>query len=176
MTEIHITGNFNLDTQIILDNLRIAKEKYLAPYALSLDILHLKEMYRKQGFLFVDIKTETKSVEGWIDLYFIIDEGPQVAVLEINFFGNVSFDKGDLLASTQTQETGLFSSTYYDEDAFQEDFCNIHTDGYVLLSTLLDCFLRVFHQNVHAQEDDNLKYQIECRRVRQVDGDLVNAG
>lgn len=133
--EIKLVGNFSVDNEEILGGLRIAKEKYLAPYALSLDLLHLTELYHKKGFLFVNIKTESKPQSGWIDVYFLIDEGPRVYLEEINFFGNRSFSKSDLLAFTQSQETSLFSSTYYDEDTLQEDLILIRnfyrSEGYL---------------------------------------------
>jgi outer membrane protein insertion porin family len=133
--EIKLVGNLSIDTSEILGTLRIAKEKYLAPYALSLDVIHLTEMYHKKGFLFVEIKTETKPVSGWVDLYFLIDEGPRVYLSEINFFGNHAFSKSDFLGFAQSQETGLFSSYYYDEDTLQEDLILIRnfyrSEGYL---------------------------------------------
>ena len=119
--EIKFFGNSAIATDELLKDLRLAKEKYLAPYTLSLDLLHIKEAYRKKGYLFVDVKTETKPVSGWVDLHFIVDEGPPVILYEINFFGHRSFSKRTLLGFTQSQESSLFSSTYYDEDVFQED-------------------------------------------------------
>lgn len=119
--EVKILGNKNIETREILQKLRIAKEKYLAPYILSLDIIQLKEFYQKKGYLFAEIKTEKKPSGGWIDLYFIIDEGPQVALETIQFFGNKTFQKSELANLMQTKESGFFSSAYYDEEVFQED-------------------------------------------------------
>ncbi len=119
--EVKILGNKDIETREILKKLRIAKEKYLAAYILSLDIIQLKEFYQKKGYLFVDIKAEKKPSGGWIDLYFFIDEGPQVTLETIQFFGNKTFSKSELCNLMQTKENGFLSSSYYDEETFQED-------------------------------------------------------
>ena len=77
---IKIQGNQNIDTREIMGTLEIAKEKYLAPYVLSLDLIKLKKFYQKKGYQFVKIKTEKKVEGGWTDLYIIIDEGPEVTI------------------------------------------------------------------------------------------------
>ncbi len=119
--EIKVFGNHEIGTDEILRTLRITQERYLASHTLSLDIQNLTEMYRKKGYLFANIKTEKKPSGSWIDLHIIVDEGPEVTIRSINFFGNKTFTKGTLLDPIKTQESALFSSQYFDEESFQED-------------------------------------------------------
>ena len=119
--EIRFYGNKNISKETILENLRITKEKYLAPYALSLDTIKLKDLYKKKGYQFVEVNTKTQPASGWVDVYFFINEGPRVSISEINFFGNKTFSKSTLLDFTQTQEESLFSSSHYNQDVFEED-------------------------------------------------------
>ncbi len=119
--EVKIFGNNHIPTEEIIKELRIAKEKYLVPYALSLDEITIKEMYQKEGFLFAGLKIKKVPTSGWIDVYFEIDEGPRVYIREIRLFGNKSYPKDTLLQLIETKESGIFSNSHYDEEAFLED-------------------------------------------------------
>lgn len=119
--EIKIYGNHNIDSDEILENMRVNQERYLAQHTLSLDVIRIKEFYRKKGFAFVDVQTEVKPAGSWVNLHVRIDEGPEVTVRNINFFGNHSLSKEDLLGLTKTKESGFLSSETYNDDVFQED-------------------------------------------------------
>ena len=146
---ISVIGNEHLDTSKILKNLRISKEKYIAPYVLSLDIIHLKELYNKEGFLFVDIKTKQKLESGFVDITIIVDEGTRAEIGRIQFFGNHSYSKETLLGIIQTQETSLFSSEYYNEDTFSQDL--IHISNYYRSEGFLD--VRVHLRDIFFSND-----------------------
>ena len=165
---IKIQGNQNIDTREIMGTLEIAKEKYLAPYVLSLDLIKLKKFYQKKGYQFVKIKTEKKVEGGWTDLYIIIDEGPEVTIKEINFFGNKSFGKSSLLKIIKTQEDGIFSSSHYSEDIFQEDLILLRhfyrSEGFLDVRVHLR---DIFYSNdrthiiINISIDEGIQYQIK---------------
>lgn len=166
--EIKIIGNNNIDEDEIYKTLKITKEKYLAPYTLSLDIINLKELYHKKGYQFVEIKTEKKASGGWIDVYIVIDEGPCVTIAEINFFGNKTFSKSTLLALTQTQENGIFSSSYYDEEVLEEDLVLMRNyyraEGYLDVKIeLRDIFYSNDRTTIHVNilVDEGILYKVE---------------
>lgn len=119
--EIKIHGNDNIGTDEIKENLRVYQDRYLAQHTLSMDIIRLKDLYQKKGFSFVNIRPEIKPSGSWVDLHLWIDEGPEVNVRNITFFGNRTFSKDDLLALTKTKESAFLSSETYNDDAFQED-------------------------------------------------------
>ncbi len=119
--QIILHGNREMSNDEILEKLRITKERYLASHTLSLDMHHLEDEYHKEGFIFVQIRTEKIPRGGWIDLHIYIDEGPEVTIRRISFFGNKTFSKSDLLDLIKTQETAFLSAQYYDADIFQED-------------------------------------------------------
>ncbi len=119
--EIRFHGNYQINERDLLKLMRLAQERYLAPYLLSLDVIKIKEHYNKKGYPFVEVKTDTKVAGNWVDLDIYIQEGPQVKIDEICFFGNKFFTKGELLNLSQTKESGIFSNQYYNADTFQED-------------------------------------------------------
>lgn len=170
--DVKIVGNSYMGTQELLESLRIARERFLAPYALSLDIIHLREMYQKKGFQFVNVRSELKANGGWADVYFHIDEGPRVYIYEINFFGNRTFSKREIVGFIQTQESGFFSSTYYDEDTFQEDLILIRnfyrSEGFLDVRVYVrDYFLANDRSSItlNISIDEGPRYLVKAVRI-----------
>ena len=97
----------------------------------------VRELYAAEGYQFVEIRPETKAVEGGTKLVhvtFHITEGPKVRIQDVDFVGNSAVADGKLSKKMkENKEKGFFGfitgGGTYKEDKFAED-AQLITDYY----------------------------------------------
>jgi outer membrane protein insertion porin family len=97
----------------------------------------VRELYAAEGYQFVEIRPETKPVEGGTKLVhvtFHITEGPKVRIQDVDFVGNQAVSDGKLgRKMKENKEKGFFGfitgGGTYKEDKFAED-AQLITDYY----------------------------------------------
>lgn len=80
------------------------------------DIRTLEDYYRRLGFFYARIgrRVVRTSEEGWNDVTFVINEGPQAKIREIRFVGNSKFDSGMLLNDMEIEEGKAYNKDRLD--------------------------------------------------------------
>ncbi|MCA9323332.1 MAG: outer membrane protein assembly factor BamA [Planctomycetes bacterium] len=92
---------------------------------LALDVQRIRERYLQDGYHFIQIGY-TKEVAERTTVIFKVTEGPEVGVKEVDFNGNLSFEKDELLkAMPTTDENGFLSDHPYIESEFEQDIVNL---------------------------------------------------
>jgi len=89
--KIHITGNSYFSHKQLMEYITQDK-RLLWHLSTSSLVQHIKEKYKKEGFLDIDVQVE-QAVEGWkIDIY----EGTRINVVEVEFVGVHAFSPDKL--------------------------------------------------------------------------------
>ncbi len=79
-----------------------------SPYNLKADREAIRDHYIDQGFLFADVRQETKDVEDGIDIVYHIEAGPKLTVEGIRFEGNVDVPDEEILPAMMGVKAGTF--------------------------------------------------------------------
>ncbi len=127
---------------------------------LKLDEQRIKEKYLKDGFHFVEVHYE-KVVEKFTTVIFRIVEGPKTSIDTVNFVGNTTFEKSDLLeAMPTTDEAGFLSSQPYVEKEVQSDIVALESfyAGHGFLDAEITIVDRTFSLD---KEDVTLTIRVE---------------
>ena len=98
-------------------------------FSLDVDKQSILRWYRQQGFHFAEVNILQTPVEGGdgVVVVFQITEGPKVKIKEVNFDGNATFSKADLLkAMPKTSEPGFLSSTEFVLEEIQRDVVQLN--------------------------------------------------
>ncbi|MDR0329036.1 MAG: BamA/TamA family outer membrane protein, partial [Planctomycetaceae bacterium] len=112
------------------------------------DVETLTNYYRKLGFFYAKIDRvfeETKGYSGlgqnrgWVNIKFVIDEGPRCKIRDIRFTGNNVFSQEELLKSMKLASG---KGKFYNQDALENDMQAIKEkygdSGYVFAMPLPD--------------------------------------
>ena len=96
-----ITGEDEISEDDLLKKVNLLKGQILTPEEISRIIKTIKKAYEDDGYLQASIKAETvespdSTARGKVILKLTIDEGSEVHIKEIQFYGNKSFDADDL--------------------------------------------------------------------------------
>ncbi|ODS30919.1 MAG: outer membrane protein [Candidatus Scalindua rubra] len=122
--DIIFAGNTKVKTKKLRDVVELRKGDYLKHYLLKLGEDKIREIYQKKRYHFVDIRTEEKKTNGYVDIIFNINEGPKVYIKEIDFVGNRAFSDKRLSKIISTKKRkfprfifpGKFEKGKFNED------------------------------------------------------------
>ena len=121
---INFAGNTKVKTKKLREAIELKEGDYLKQYLLKLGEDKIREIYQKKGFHFVDVKSEEKKTNGYVDIIYNIQEKSKVYIKEIGFEGNKTFSDKRLSKIISTKEKKfprfLFSGKF-DKDKFNED-------------------------------------------------------
>ncbi len=119
------TGYIELSREELLQEIDTREGGLADDITLQLDQQRIINKYLKEGFHFVQVQYR-KLVEGTTTIIFDITEGPEVSIERVDFIGNATFEKDELLdAMPTTDEGGFLSSTDYVEKDVQADLVNV---------------------------------------------------
>lgn len=81
------------------------------------DIKKLEDYYRRLGFFYARVSRRVKrtSEEGWNDVTFVINEGPQAKIRQIRYLGNDQFDVNLLKEDLKVHEGKPFNKDRLDQ-------------------------------------------------------------
>ncbi len=129
--KIEIEGEDELSETDILKKINLVKGQVITPQELNKSIKEIKKEYEKEGYLQTSITTETTEItndstlKGKYLLRFIIDEGNEVTVSSIQFYGNKNFSDDDLKDEfSDTHEKvwwKFWRSSKLDKKKYEED-------------------------------------------------------
>lgn len=84
--------------------------------SLQNDIQALEDYYRRLGFFYARIgrKVKRTSEDGWNDVTFVINEGPQAKIRQIRFVGNSKFASEMLMSDMEIEEGRAYNKDRLD--------------------------------------------------------------
>ena len=121
---INFTGNTKVKTKKLREAVELREGDYLKQYLLKLGEDKIREIYQARGFHFINIKSEEKRTNGYVDIIYNIQEGSKVYIKEISFEGNKTFSDKRLskIISTKRRKFPRFLFPgKFDKDKFNED-------------------------------------------------------
>ncbi|MCB9833332.1 MAG: outer membrane protein assembly factor BamA [Planctomycetes bacterium] len=119
------TGYIDLSREELLQEIDSREGGLADDITLQLDQKRIQDKYLKEGYHFVQVQYR-KLVEETTTVIFDITEGPKVTIERVDFIGNATFEKSELLeAMPTTDEGGFLSSTKYVEKDAQADIVNL---------------------------------------------------
>ncbi len=128
LERIDIYGNDELSTSDIEKKINLVKGQLITPEDLSSIVRILKDEYAKEGYLNAEIRPSLVQVNDTLNrvvLRLDIDEGEEVKVDRIRFFGNKAFTDGDLKGEMkETNERTwwkFWQTNKFDKKKYEED-------------------------------------------------------
>jgi outer membrane protein insertion porin family len=121
---IDFAGNTKVKTKKLREAVELREGDYLKHYLLKLGEDKIREIYQGKGFHFIDVKSEEKRTDGYVDIIYNIQEGSKVYIKEIGFEGNKTFSDKRLSKIISTKERKFprfFFQGRFDKNKFNED-------------------------------------------------------
>jgi len=121
---IFFAGNDVVKTKKLRDGIQVREGDHLKRYLLKLDEDKIREIYQGKGFSNIDVKSEEKKTDGYVNITFKIREGSKIYIKEIVFEGNQTFSSERLAKIITTKKRKfprfIFSGKF-DKSKFEED-------------------------------------------------------
>ena len=118
---IAFNGNKKLKDGVLTKELSFKRGDYLDVFAARAGADAIQEKYKKKGFPWAEITLDEGAVM-FGQVAYMIEEGARPKVSDVQFIGNDTFPKGQLLKTIKTKKKKLlFFSVYFDPDQFEED-------------------------------------------------------
>ena len=97
--------------------------KFLDQKVLKDDVKTIKDMFEKKGMSLVEVEVETfiDDITNKVSLHFVVREGYQVKVDDINIYGNDSFKDRKLRRLMKSKTSNIFRGGYLKEELLKED-------------------------------------------------------
>ena len=110
ITKISIDGNFDLDDDELLEQIKTKDFSILDVNRIKRDLGALQKFYEEKGYFLAAVNYQLIKVsEDNVELVFQIDEFDKIRVKKIEFLGNVAFSDNELKGIMETREESLFS-------------------------------------------------------------------
>lgn len=128
--EVRLAGVEYFDRGETLLQLKTKRRGLLNEADLRLDRYDIERKYRERGFLFAQVSSEIeRGSNGRIVVTFRVNEGPQVTIQAVRFYGNEAFQDSRLakLMVTRTKSWffGFPNSGYFEEEKYFADIENL---------------------------------------------------
>jgi outer membrane protein insertion porin family len=126
---IEVQGNKEIKSEDILKAISMKKFDILNTKTLKTSIDRIISLYREKGYYSVAVDSETKKVEGGINLTFTVKENTQLYIKKVSFDGNTQFSARKLRGAMETQNRwwwGMFGHNgSYLEETLDTDLLRI---------------------------------------------------
>ncbi len=108
--EIKVSGNSEVDTEDILDQIDLKVHQVFRPTALKDARRKIVQMYRDKGYYDAKVKTEVVTLKsGQLGIHLQVQEGKKVLISRIVFKGNKAFSDSTLRDKMKTAGSGFLS-------------------------------------------------------------------
>ena len=121
---IFFAGNAEVKTKKLREGIQIREGDHLKRYLLKLDEDKIREIYQGKGFSNIEVKSEEKKTDGYVNITFRIREGSKIYIKEIAFEGNQTFSSKRLAKIVTTKRRKFPRFIYpgkFDKTKFEED-------------------------------------------------------
>ena len=111
---IYINGNIRIKDDFIIQNLSIKENSFIVKDSINKNITLIKNIYKSKGYNNVSVVASTeKFSDDRVNLIYTINEGDQIKIKRVKFFGNKSYsDKylSSLIGTKSLSFYNIFSS------------------------------------------------------------------
>ncbi len=126
ISSVLISGNDDLSASDIDDVIDIDPDALLDVSRVQQNVGHIRDLYVSEGYYLADVSYEIReTADDEVDIWFVIDEGSQVAIRDVSFLGNEEFPDATLRRIIQTQPKDFLSfltdAGVYREEVFEQD-------------------------------------------------------
>ena len=115
-------------TALMEQAVRLRREDPVTMAALNADRWAIVDRLRRDGFLFATADAKYDPIQnrpGYVDVTFEVDRGPKVQPVEIEFYGNSTFARGDLLRALEMREDRWYTSRRFSQEKLNAGVDNI---------------------------------------------------
>lgn len=132
---VEFKGNDSLEQSDIDEKVDLREGEVLSVSQVRKQVTALKDLYAEKGYFLARVDYElVKKDNHEVLVRFVIEEGPEVKIRRIRFFGNHNVPDEDLTAFMQTSSTGIFSflgsNDTFAETKFDEDMMRLQVIYY----------------------------------------------
>jgi outer membrane protein insertion porin family len=125
--EVRYEGDLGDAEKALPDLLQAKAGAAVNQYNLKADREAIRSHYIDQGYLFADVRQETKDVQNGIDIVYHIEAGPKLTVEGIRFEGNAHVPDDDILSvMIGVKSGGIFERGNYSPALLRSDLHEIH--------------------------------------------------
>ena len=116
-------GNRKLNDDDLYKDLPIQKGDYYSKNQINHATLHIKNLYREEGYLIAKVvaSEKTNQAKQTIELIFDIIEGSEVLTGDITFLGNKNIKTSTLTKAMKTKKDQWYRKGKFDEYVLEED-------------------------------------------------------
>ena len=125
---IFFAGNDAVKTKKLREGIQIKEGDYLKRYLLKLDEDKIREIYQGKGFSNIDVKSNEKKTDGYVNITFDIREGSKIYIKGVIFEGNQVFSSKRLTKIIKTKRRKFPRFIFpgkFDKSKFEEDIDTI---------------------------------------------------
>ena len=122
--DIILIGNSEIRAKKIEDVLELKRGDYLKQYLQKLGEDRIRGLYREKGFHLVDVRSEEKRANGYVDIIYHINENLKVHVEDISFTGNNTFTNirlSKIISTKKRKFPGFIFQGRFNKDKFDTD-------------------------------------------------------
>lgn len=110
IAEIKVSGNDEIDTKDILDQIDLKVHQVFRPAAVKSAENKIVQLYRDKGYYDIKVDSEVVTLKtGQLAISLKINEGKKVFISKVEFKGNKAFSSSELRDQMSTQEEGWLS-------------------------------------------------------------------
>jgi len=120
---LNITGVEKVAEGKVREKVDLLVNRPLDPAQLARAIQRIDSLYEKEGYYLAEVRPDTQTVDGKVNLTLRIDEGRRLAVSGIRVNGNSVVSDGEIVDAMQTKPEGFwwFRKGEFDEDKYAAD-------------------------------------------------------
>ena len=120
--DVRFEGDLGDAEKALLDLLQAKVGAAASPYSLKADREAIRSHYIDEGYLFADVRQETKDVPDGINIVYHIEAGPKLTVESIRFEGNAGVPDEDILPVMMgVKAGGILERGKYDPALLRSD-------------------------------------------------------
>lgn len=126
INQVNFEGNKNVKDTDLVKEVELKERMMFTRARVLSDVNRIIAVYRRAGYYGVKVSPQIiRLPENRVDLVFLIDEGDETKVRQINFVGNKAFTAGDLKSVIGTQQYSWWRffnrNDTYDSDRLEYD-------------------------------------------------------
>jgi outer membrane protein insertion porin family len=120
---VQFRGNIAIDTQVLSNSITIRPNESIDNFRISLAKRAIQQMYQTKNYPLSSVNIDSQALSERGELIFLISEGPNVRIRNIDFIGNASFPEGQLKKKIQARtyipiaRPGTLNEESLDDDA-----------------------------------------------------------
>jgi len=139
ISAVEITGNDDIDTDDIEEELSIEPKQLLNLEKVQSDAENIIKLYKKEGFLNAEVTHKVEESNKTVRVIFTVKENRRIYIKKVTFEGNKAYTSDELRDMMDISEWGIFhfltDSGLLDEEKLKQEIDKLtafyHNNGYI---------------------------------------------